>query len=414
MNKETLLQKDSAISLKIQNNKIEAVFKSNNTHTGVRVYDNGYIGIGGGIGNLSESDLEKKATDMLKVSIPYPVQPTKNAKKTLDLSNEFSLSDQEFIDTTQKLLDALSKNYPVFSFSQHISLDEYSQSLKNDCGTDLFYKDKLVSINLAIKHKKSLNMFDGMISSVTRGFCLEDAYAACTKNLDAYDNKIDIEPECVMPVIFYNNELTGFFSQHLNGKLFAAKASAFSDKLGQKLFSDRFSLCINKDSKSNFGCFFDGEGTVLDGNKAYLIKDGVFVSPYASKKVAQELGLGLTASASSVYDSVPDTSPDGMQIVESNSTLDQLLGGKKAILIEIAAGGDYTPQGEFSTPAQIAYLYQDGKKIGRLPQISLSGSVYDLFGKDFIGKATDGPYKNSPVFKYTAFNMAIRKIGGHQ
>ena len=35
----------------------------------------------------------------------------------------------------------------------------------------------------------------------------------------------------------------------------------------------------------------------------------------------------------------------------------------------------------------LAYLYEDGKLVGTLPEFSLSGSLFDVFGKDYLGAA---------------------------
>jgi len=340
MNKEIVVQQLSTTKLKIQNNKIEAVFKSSDTKTGIRLYDGKSICISGGIGKIDENTLTNKAKDMLKFNIPYPLLPTKNAVKKLDLSNESHLSDKEFANTTEELLSKLTKNYPEFSFSEDIEINESSELLKNDCGTILEYKSKAANLSLVIKHKKSLNLMDAMVSNFSRSFNLDDAYAACTKSLDAFNNKVDIKDNEMMPVIFYYGGLESFFYQHLNGKLFGAGGSIFSDKVGQKLFSDKFSLNINRNPKDSFGRFFDGEGMTLEGDKICLIENGVIRMPYSSRKVAQQFGYKPTASASLVYDAVPDVSGEGIEIEGSGKSLNELLSGNRAVLVEMAAGGD--------------------------------------------------------------------------
>ncbi|MCL2256513.1 MAG: hypothetical protein FWC11_06690, partial [Firmicutes bacterium] len=60
------------------------------------------------------------------------------------------------------------------------------------------------------------------------------------------------------------------------------------------------------------------------------------------------------------------------------------------------------------------YLWENGKRVGRLPQISLSSTVNELFGEHFIGKTTDGQHSNSPISKYSVFKMKVNRIGDHQ
>ena len=55
----------------------------------------------------------------------------------------------------------------------------------------------------------------------------------------------------------------------------------------------------------------------------------------------------------------------------------------------IASGGDWTDAGDYATPVQCAYLYRDGKLVGRLPEFNLAVKLNDLFGKDFVGVSAD-------------------------
>ena len=49
-----------------------------------------------------------------------------------------------------------------------------------------------------------------------------------------------------------------------------------------------------------------------------------------------------------------------------------------------------TPDGNISLPVQVAFLYKDGKIVGRLPEFSLCGNMFDIFGKDYIGATSLG------------------------
>jgi len=59
------------------------------------------------------------------------------------------------------------------------------------------------------------------------------------------------------------------------------------------------------------------------------------------------------------------------------------------ILVWIASGGDFTSEGAFATPVQLAYLFDGNNRVGRLPELSVSSHLYDMFGKDFCGVSTD-------------------------
>ena len=61
----------------------------------------------------------------------------------------------------------------------------------------------------------------------------------------------------------------------------------------------------------------------------------------------------------------------------------------------MASGGDTTPGGHFATPVQMAYLMEDGKFVGRLPELNIAGDVFDMLGKDYIGAVSGEPSPDS-------------------
>ena len=76
--------------------------------------------------------------------------------------------------------------------------------------------------------------------------------------------------------------------------------------------------------------------------------------------------------------------------------------GQDSILIGSASGGDWTDDGNFATPVQCAYVYRDGKLIGRLPEFTMTVKLDELFGDRFVGCSTDKLFDdNILVFRGT-------------
>jgi PmbA protein len=82
-------------------------------------------------------------------------------------------------------------------------------------------------------------------------------------------------------------------------------------------------------------------------------------------------------------------------IAYSSRTLKELLGGEVAVLAKITSGGDYTNNGDFATPVQDAYLTDGERILGRLPELNISGNLYEMFGSDYIGVSSDKPFLSS-------------------
>ena len=397
-------------TLSVMNTKVSAILKSSTVKTGLRLYENGYIGVAGAIGAYNEEKLLSHAKQMLNFQIPYDCEPTKNMKRTVDLTENCALNVSEFVEKSETLLRKLGQAYPNFSFSHKIILEEVETRLHNDLGVALINKDKLVKAELLIKHSKSKNLMDGIGAYHAREFDLEAAFNAISESCAVFEEKISV-PDAKMPVIMLLSPeivLEKFYTD-LNGRAMGTGASMFAGKLGEKLFSDDFTLYVEH-SPDEFQCFFDAEGTVLLNDRFALIENGVLLSPFSSKKIAKEYGYAVTGSGGGEYDSVPNLSEEGINFKTSGKTIHELLAGRKAIYIAMASGGDFTAQGEYASPIQAAYCWEDGKITGRLPQMSMSSHIYEMFGKDFIGLSTDGNAKGSP-FKYLAMEMNISTIG---
>ncbi|MCL2703760.1 MAG: metallopeptidase TldD-related protein [Defluviitaleaceae bacterium] len=409
---ELYSQKVKKTILSVTNNKITGILKSDTAKTGLRLYNDGIIGVAGAIGVYDEAKLANRAKQMLNFKVPYNCEPAGNIERTVDLSDSFALSDEDFIKTSETLLEKLAKQYPQFAVNHQIIYNETETRLRNSNGANLVFKDKTVKVVLLMKHKESKNMMDSLGISFSRGYDLDDVFNTVSQTCAGYEEKVSL-PEEKMPVVFLyeHDDILAKFLTDLNGRMMGTGASLFTDKIGQKLFADDFSLCVERGPLDYYSSFFDAEGTVLPGDSFALIENGVLKSPYSSKKIAKEFGYAATGSAGGEYDSVPDTFPTSINVRASGKTIKELLGGRKAIYVVFASGGDFTPQGEYASPVQCAFLFDGARLLGRLPQISIRSNVFDMFGKDFIGLSADGLSKHNP-FKYLAMDMNVVTIGG--
>ena len=86
-------------------------------------------------------------------------------------------------------------------------------------------------------------------------------------------------------------------------------------------------------------------------------------------------------------------------------TLRALVPGR-AIYIVMTSGGDITPDGHFAAPVQMSYLMENGRLVGRLPELNIGGNFGDLLGGDYIGAVRGDP---SPDNMLCAFIMDVNK-----
>lgn len=374
-------------SLNITNGVIDSVRKKNIRKSGCRVYKDGFIGVAGTFGE-PDAKTWAEAEEKLKDRIPYPFEPEKNKKRVRDL-RQLHISDEEFIAEAEDLLGILNSEYPDFIFSHKINICETETSLKNDAGLDYVNYDKTVEYILLIKHRKSINIIDSGIMRQGRTLQKEEFIKEARMFLDAFNNEVKLPEHGKIPVIIQPGILLSKINESLNSEKIGFGTSLFCDKMHKKIFNSGLNIIQDRTEEIYHTPFFDTEGITMEGDACYLIRNGVMEKAYADKANAARFSIPLTGSASGDYDEVPSLSSADLSIVPGDKTLRELVNGVPAIMVIMASGGDYTNSGDFASPVQMSYLTDGEKIIGRLPELNISGNLYDIFGDDFIGISKD-------------------------
>ncbi|HPP31181.1 MAG TPA: metallopeptidase TldD-related protein [Soehngenia sp.] len=410
MIKEKYITNVKEISLNVSQSRIDSVRNKNITKTGLRVYDNGYIGYAGAIGNYDESDLLNKALSTLDNKISYDFGIEANKKIHEDYSTEI-IDENKMLDEFETILSVLREEQPDFYFSHKFNLTDYSVNLINENGLDLYHKDRFISLGLLFKEKKSLNIMDGFVGfegrKYDRALALKDIFHV----LNAYKNKVDLPNKNTLPVVFDTSEELPFlkFFQDLDGNNFGSGSSLLSGKMGIKVFNDNFTLYQNNNPNDIPVPFFDAEGVVNKNYRYSLIENGIVASPYTNKKISKKYNLPLTGSATCEYDGVPTLGVPALKVKESEKTAKELLGGEMGIFVLMTSGGDFTPEGNFAAPVQLGLLFDGQKFIGRLPELNISSNVFDMFGNSFRGVSKDNCSLLS-TSKYMIMDMKVSKL----
>lgn len=409
MIKEKYISSFKEISINILQSNIKSVRKKDITKTGFRVYENGFIGIAGAMGKVDETELEKRAIENLKLEIPYPYEPSANLVKKVDYRKEI-LSNEELVKEVEELLKLLREEFPDFIFSNNIYIQDFETKLINNKGIDLTHIDRVVGAAIIIKEKNSVNVFDAFSSYVDREYSREKILNNIRETLTAYRNKVELPIKGKQPVVFFADDRLPLkkIIEEMNGYKVGTGASLFKDFIGEKKFSDKFTLYQSAEKEELTGVeFFDAEGVVNPDYRYTLIENGKIITPYTDKKTASEFNLPLTGSASTEYDKVPSLAPRNIIVKSSDKTLKELLDGQLGVVVLIASGGDFTQEGVFGTPVQLAFLTDGEKLLGRLPELTISGELYSMFGDDFVGKSQDKGLLDN---KTMVFNLDVDYI----
>lgn len=404
MEKEFLTKTSRSVTLNVTGGKIDSFREQEETTGTVRVYDNGCIGVAGCLGAPDEAELTEKAAEALKLGIPYPCK-LDGALEKIDLHEEEIIPLPELIPTMQAFLDRLGEACPKFAFSNKIGLDYKKTEYRNSLGRHLVSSGRSVNIELIAQNRGSGNLFDTAFAYGGTRFDADMLLKQFKTEYDAFFTPADIEPGRY-PVVLSPGALFGTFLTHFVAEMYASGASLLSGKLWKKAFSDKLSLRNDMNPATNPGaCFFDAEGCVAPDLRPAIIENGVLKGVLTTKKSADTFGLPNLGSAAAAYDGVPSLGLNGFYLDSTAPDLAALVPGK-AIYVVMASGGDTTPSGHFATPVQMSYLMENGKLVGRLPELNIGGDFFDLLGKDYIGACAGDPLPDSML---CAVTMDVKK-----
>ena len=404
MEKEFIREIQHTVTLNITAGQIDSFREVERTTGTVRVYENGCIGVAGCLGEADEEALTAQAKEALSFGIPYPCH-LEGAAEIVALHNEEIIPVSELIPTMRSFLERLCDQCPKMAFSNKISLVHKKTEYRNSLGRHLVSSGGHLSIELIAQNRGSGNLFDTFFGWAGEHFDPDTVLAYFREQYEAFYTPADIEPGRY-PVVAQPENMFGVFMQHFVGDLYIAGASLLSDKLGEKVFHEKLSLRDDQNYDTSFEtCFFDAEGCVAKDSRPTLVENGVLTGLLTTKKTSEEYGLPNLGNAGAAYDGVPSISFHSFCLDQTADSLKELV-PDKAVLVVIASGGDMTPDGHFATPVQMAYLLENGRFIGRLPQIAVSGDFFNMLGKDYMGTAHDCPFEKSQL---TAVMMEVKK-----
>lgn len=346
------------------------------------------------IGDQTPQQLWQQCENNFTFALPisYEVPPIHK-----DVFNHSSskLSPHDFETNISSLLEKFKKDFPNFIVQGKFTLENSQRHYLQESGGEISSQATLVNAYLCLKYRSSANIIDHVIdlagdtavnlASITNGHA---------DFLNVWDKETTLTPgKKNVCFLGETSDLLGKLIQSLRPEVFHSGASILSGKAQSKIFHQDLSIndcALDPDN----GIFrpFDDEGTVRPKASHPVVTNGVFHGPLYDLRTAHKYNMKTTGNAyrSPIPRGALDVTPNSLDLLPGSKTLtEHFLSHDEVIVILMAGGGDTTADGEFSTPAQVAFLVKDGKVVGRLPQITLRGNIRDYLGKDFIGIAKD-------------------------
>lgn len=402
---ETVTENRLSTGVSIAAGKITSLRNVQTQTTAVRVYDNGLVAVAGQEGKADIETLKKRAKENLAVcGVPYPCMPLQNVKH-VDRRKR-PIERPQFLEAMRDLLNRLHKAAPQFLFGNKIKLIERSVHYQNDAGSDLTYADDFISIELTVKERNSANIMDFSYGDTIDRYDPQSIVDDVTALTQAYLRPVELPSD--IPVAFGANSVVGMLLSDMIADSYMAGSGRLKGKLGEKLFHDALNVAVRVDPVSRAPQpVFDAEGVLLDDEGFKLIENGTFRGLLSTKRSAAQFGIPLSGGAhTGAYDSIPTYGGSAMTVRPTARSIADLSG--RALYVLTASGGDLTDRGDMGLPVQAALLLENGKFVGRLPECMLSGNIFNVLGKDFVGVAENAPVQNDPAPQLVA-RMRVSK-----
>jgi PmbA protein len=386
MIKETLAYQSVGISIGIANSRVKLIRKNNIAKEVVRIYEGDYMGMASAVGEHADEDLEQKAMISLERAVPYNADPCSESvlKKTHE-GKEFGVNS--LTAYSEEILSSLRSDFPQFIFSGKINHDTLTFGMENDVGLDLCYRRINTEVGVIFKHRGAGNIFDGSVICCgaevdAPGFLKE----AC-RTLRAFKKPLSQALTGRQKVVFKGIEEFAFtFRRNCTACSYFSGSSLFSGKLRKKIFSKRFSLLDTRNYQQYRVEPFDMEGVVRSEPEVYLVEGGTLQNVVADKRDAKRYKTTATGSAVGDIESMPTTGINRMIVKATAVDLKTILGDETAIYVCESHGSNCTASGDFAIPVQLSFLINGkGKLLGRLPQLTLVGNIFQIFGDDYMG-----------------------------
>lgn len=398
MVKELLKQTEKELKLEITAGAISSFRSKELTRSGARILNAGKITSASFVGEMEESRLFERCAEQEDAAVPFDYNIPGNSKYSKSLVEADGRGIENLHELTDSALNRLKKANSRFIYSGKAACTRIHESLKNSNGVDHSIEYEGTEWVTLYKHKKSANIIDGWFGCRTIGKA--DFTQSIDRNLpflDAFENQATISTGMKNIVVFDPEDwLLTKLSESLRIDKYRDNSALFSGRMGEKLFSDKFSLYdVNYAPEYAVTAPFDGEGTLREEHYLPLIEKGVITNLICDLRYGKKYGASSTGNGHRAFDSGVKLNFNPLAVGRGEKSFDSLISEfEECIFVALATGGDFTDTGDFSSPVALSFLFRNGKIVGRLPQITLKSSIQKMFGPQLLAVSGDGFLKS--------------------
>jgi PmbA protein len=405
---EILSKKSQVRTIQITSSQVTSFRLNQRQEKTLRIYEDGKIGVCGSLINEPLSVLKKGAKANLKLAqIEYPCDLGSEIK--IEKKHFGQLNEKNAIKNTTKLLEKLTAKCPNFIFEGQIKQIKVDESYINSNKRVLKYAGSGISVELGIKQIATTNILDTQYGVLVEKLNINNIVSDVSLLHKVFFNETEVEVGdqyiLVDPDFFVD-----YILDDLNMDKYFTKASRVAGKLNELVFNPNLSVYMSSDSQEDIlESFYDDEGEFSEDNKVTLIANGVIKQLLGNKKTADKYHQPSSKSSVASYDGVPSTGVNSLTYDVTHIDYKQLIKDHKVIYLDCASGGDMTSTGDFATPVQSAYIFENAKMTKHVKDFNISGNIFKLLGEDYLGMTDITFLKAQKKGNLALFKMKVTK-----
>ena len=371
----------------IKNSDVYSIKKSEIIRRTVRLFGKGKIAIAASKGNVGFATIIKEVEKNIKYGQCYNYNMPDNSvvHHYFTVKKQVS-SDKEFIKFVSILFEKIRSKFPDYIFLNSIKRSIIEKNINIRDKSDLLIKYHIINFTILFKHKNSKNIFDGILPYIKTDLFDVDVYIdkigeiIKALNNPSSLNKFDF-PIALMNI---NNTFIGKkIRDYIVGENYHKGSSILSGTQSKRIFNENINMfdVSYYPEKAVFN-IFDDELFIRENYYLPIIENGILRNLLYDRRTANIYKQDPTGNGiKPEYNKFPQTSANALLFRVNDQ--DEI--PKRAIVPFIFYEGNIDSNGIFSAPCPLAFLMEDGKFTSVLPQLYITGNIFELFGENFIG-----------------------------
>ena len=394
--REVVRVESKTLKLGVVDSEIASVRTQSEVQTAVRLIENGRIGLASAVGQADTDRLTQSAREALVFDVAYPSTP--EGPRSLTCSHRGDRRGvTELVEITSEVLNVLRTEFPDFVFSYGVEQQYLSWHIESDAGLDLSYSRDTTQLAFLVKEKGSGNIFDSFVGVEGGTVNVNATLDEFRRHLRALSRPIPARKgrqKIVFPGLsgMAGSGLLSLIRSDLVGRVYAKGASVFDGKANSETvtFSPDLSLLERRDPQEGRVCPFDMEGVVRPTLDMGIVEEGRITALAANKRDAHRYALESNGTAIGDATQLPSSGFGQIVAQDTAKKLSDLLGPEGGLLAWFVAGGNSTRTGDMAFPTHVLMAIDgDGELVGRAPGATLTGNVFDVLGRDYVGSTTE-------------------------